>query len=112
MKKALLILVVMVVTVCSFVSAMAKGDRLEQIKEKGYIEFCTEPYWAPNEFIDPNKTGDEQYVGSDIELAKLIADTIGVELKLKDSPLIIGNSVETVACFLSSNPASAIRISG
>ncbi len=82
MKKALLILVVMVVTVCAFVPAMAKGDRLEQIKEKGYIEFCTEPYWAPNEFIDPNKTGDEQYVGSDIELAKLIADTIGVELKL------------------------------
>ncbi len=81
MKKALLIFVVMVLTVCAFASVQAK-DRLEQIKEKGYIEFCTEPYWAPNEFIDPNKTGDEQYVGCDIELAKLIAEKIGVELKI------------------------------
>ena len=76
-----MILVVMVITVCAFVPAMAK-DRLEQIKEKGYIEFCTEPYWAPNEFIDPGKTGDEQYVGSDIELAKMIAEKLGVELKI------------------------------
>ena len=82
MKKALLIFVVMVLTVCAFTSVQAKGDRLEQIKEKGYIEFCTEPYWAPNEFIDPNKTGDEQYVGSDIELAKLIAEKLGVALKI------------------------------
>ena len=82
MKKALLIIVVMVLTVCAFASVQAKGDRLEQIKEKGYIEFCTEPYWAPNEFIDPNKTGDEQYIGCDIELAKLIAEKIGVELKI------------------------------
>ncbi len=82
MKKMLFVLVVMALTVCAFVPAMAKGDRLEQIKEKGYIEFCTEPYWAPNEFIDPNKTGDEQYVGSDIELANLIADRLGVALKI------------------------------
>ena len=82
MKKALLIFVVMVLTVCAFTSVQAKGDRLEQIQSKGYIEFCTEPYWAPNEFIDPNKTGDEQYVGSDIELAKLIAEKLGVDLKI------------------------------
>ena len=82
MKKLLSILIAAVVMLTVVVPALAKADRLEQIKEKGYIEFCTEPYWAPNEFIDPNKTGDEQYVGSDIELAKLIADTIGVELKL------------------------------
>ncbi len=57
-------------------------DRLAQIKEKGYIEMATEPYWAPNEFIDSTKSGDEQYVGLDIELGKAIADKIGVELKL------------------------------
>ena len=33
-------------------------DRLAQIKEKGYIEMATEPYWAPNEFIDSSKSGD------------------------------------------------------
>lgn len=42
----------------------------------------TEPYFAPNEFIDPTKSGSEQYVGSDIELAKYIADKLGVELKI------------------------------
>jgi len=74
--------VLVLLTVFALIPAQAKGDRLEQIKEKGYIEFCTEPYWAPNEFIDPNKTGDEQYVGCDIELAKLIAEKIGVDLKI------------------------------
>ncbi len=36
-------------------------DHLDRIKEKDYIEFVTEPYWAPNEFIDPTKSGDEQH---------------------------------------------------
>lgn len=57
-------------------------DRLAKIKEKGYIEMATEPYWAPNEFIDSSKSGDEQYVGMDIELGKAIAEKIGVELKI------------------------------
>ena len=82
MKKMLSVIIVAVLMMAVVVPAMAKADRLEQIKEKGYIEFCTEPYWAPNEFIDPTKTGDEQYVGTDIELAKLIAEKIGVDLKI------------------------------
>lgn len=57
-------------------------NRLEEIKQRGYIEVATEPYFAPNEFIDPTKEGEEQYVGADIELAKAIADEIGVELKI------------------------------
>lgn len=59
-----------------------KKNRLEQILERGYLEVATEPYFAPNEFIDPSKQGDEQYVGSDIELAHLIADELGVELRI------------------------------
>lgn len=58
------------------------NDRLAQIKEKGYIELCTEPYFAPFEYIDPTKTGDEQYQGMDLEVAKYIADKIGVDLKI------------------------------
>jgi len=41
-----------------------------------------EPYFAPFEFIDPSKEGQEQYVGSDVELAKYIADKFGVELRI------------------------------
>ena len=43
---------------------------------------ATEPYFAPNEFIDPTKTGDEMYVGSDIEFAKYIGEKLGVEVKI------------------------------
>ena len=57
-------------------------NRLEEIKARGYIEVCTEPYFAPNEFIDSSKTGQDQYVGYDMELAKYIADDIGVELRI------------------------------
>ncbi|MCI2059224.1 MAG: transporter substrate-binding domain-containing protein [Oscillibacter sp.] len=58
------------------------SDRLDQIKERGCLEVATEPYFAPYEFIDASKTGDEQYQGCDILLAQYIADKIGVKLKI------------------------------
>ena len=63
-------------------SSKAKDDLLAEIKAQGYIELCTEPYFAPYEFVDPSKTGDDQYVGVDIEIAKYIAEKIGVELRI------------------------------
>ncbi len=85
MKKVLSILMgamllFSLLTACD--SSSASNDRLEAIKKAGVLEVCTEPYFAPNEFIDPTKNGDEQYVGLDIEIAKYIADKIGVELKI------------------------------
>ena len=82
MKKILALVLAMMILACTSCGAAAPKDRLAQIKEKGYIEMTTEPYWAPNEFIDPTKSGDEQYVGVDIELGKAIAEKIGVELKI------------------------------
>ena len=58
------------------------GNRLEEIKARGVMTVATEPYFAPNEFIDPTKTGQDQYVGADIELAKYIAEKMGVELEI------------------------------
>ena len=85
MKKVFAIVMAAVMmlgcTACGSKEEEAK-DRLAQIKEKGYIEFCTEPYFAPYGFIDPTKTGDDQYQGMDIEIAKYIADKIGVDLKI------------------------------
>ena len=60
----------------------APANRLEEIKARGVLTVATEPYFVPNEFIDPTKTGAEQYVGSDMELAKLIAERMGVELEI------------------------------
>lgn len=58
-------------------------NRLEEIYQKGELVVVTSPDFPPNEFIDLNKSGNEQYVGSDIELAKYIAKELGVELKLE-----------------------------
>ena len=83
MKKLVCILMAVVMLMsCVACGGGEAKDRLEQIKEKGYIEVCTEPYFAPYEFIDPSKSGDDKYVGMDIEIAKYIAQKIGVELKI------------------------------
>ncbi len=83
MKKILaLALILLVVLSCAACGSGGEKDLLTEIKEQGYIELCTEPYFAPNEFIDPTKSGDEQYVGMDIEIARYIADKIGVELRV------------------------------
>ena len=58
------------------------GSRLDQIKAAGKMTVATEPYFAPQEFIDPSKEGQEQYVGADIEFAHLIADKIGVDVEI------------------------------
>ena len=58
------------------------ANRLEEIKARGVLTVATEPYFAPNEFIDPSKEGDAKYVGADIELAQYIADKLGVELQI------------------------------
>ena len=65
------------VTACGGSKNGETKDRLAQIKEKGYIELCTEPYFAPYEYVDPNKSGEDQYQGMDIEVARYIADKIG-----------------------------------
>ena len=82
MKKLVCLLMAMVMVMSCVACGGKTEDRLEKIKEQGYIELCTEPYFAPYEFIDPSKTGDAQYVGIDIEIAKYIAQKIGVELKI------------------------------
>jgi ABC-type amino acid transport/signal transduction systems, periplasmic component/domain len=59
-----------------------KKNRLDEIKARGYIEVATEPAFAPYEFIDPTKNGDDKYVGSDMKLSQLIADKLGVKLHI------------------------------
>ena len=90
MKKSMLFLAVILIIGTLFAGcsgensekAAEPANRLEAIIQRGYIEVATEPYFAPFEFIDPAKQGTEQYVGSDMELAKYIAEKLGVELKV------------------------------
>lgn len=62
--------------------AAASDDRLEAIKAAGKITMATSPDFAPYEFEDISG-GKTEYVGADIELAKYIADKIGVELEVQ-----------------------------
>ena len=65
------------------IPAQAEG-RLGQIMETGVLRVATEPYYPPQEFIDPSKTGQDRYVGADMELARLIAQKMGVELQIME----------------------------
>ena len=55
---------------------------LARIREAGVLRVALEPYYPPQEFIDESLPRGEQIVGADIELARLIAEKMGVELAL------------------------------
>ena len=46
----------------------------------GKLTVATSPDFAPMEFMDPTKEGQDQYVGFDLTLAKYVADSMGLEL--------------------------------
>lgn len=49
----------------------------------GQLTVATSPDFAPMEFVDLSRSGDEQYVGFDILLAKDIANKLNKELVIK-----------------------------
>jgi len=55
---------------------------LADIREAGVLRVATEPYFPPQEFIDPDLSGQDSYVGPDMELARLIAQRMGVALEI------------------------------
>ena len=59
------------------------SNALEQIKADGVLSVALSPDFAPMEFVDSSKSGQEQYVGFDVTLAKYIADYIGVDLVIE-----------------------------
>ncbi|WP_207871639.1 polar amino acid transport system substrate-binding protein [Enterococcus sp. DIV2402] len=59
------------------------NDKLAQIKDKGKLVIGTSPDFPPYEFYILNDKNEKEIVGSDIALAKAVADEIGVELEIK-----------------------------
>ncbi len=53
------------------------------IETDGELTVATSPDFAPMEFVDTSREGDDQYVGFDILLAKYIANSLGKELVIK-----------------------------
>jgi len=73
------ILAVSVLSGCSSSST----DELTQIKKTGKITMATSPDFAPQEFMDVSKSGQDAIVGADIELGKYIAQQLGVQLEIQ-----------------------------
>lgn len=48
----------------------------------GVLTVATSPDFAPMEFVDPGKQGQDMYVGFDISLAKFLAQYMGLELQI------------------------------
>ena len=46
----------------------------------GKLTVAISPDFAPMEFVDPTKTGQDMYVGFDVTLSKHIAESLGLEL--------------------------------
>ena len=64
-------------------ASAASNGVLDEIKASGELHITLSPDFAPMEFIDSSKDGQEQYVGLDVFLAKYIADYIGVKLVIE-----------------------------
>ncbi|MBQ6596265.1 MAG: transporter substrate-binding domain-containing protein [Lentisphaeria bacterium] len=58
------------------------GGRLAKIRDSGRLTVATEPFFPPQEFIDDSQEGQARFVGADMELARLIAERMGVALEI------------------------------
>jgi polar amino acid transport system substrate-binding protein len=79
MKKILFLSVVLLLVFLGGCTQTKEIDSLEKVKENGYIILGLDDTFAPMGFRDQN--GD--IVGFDIDLAKAVADKLGVELRLQ-----------------------------
>ncbi len=59
----------------------ASGDHLARVKAAGKITVATEGVWAPFTYHDANT---DELVGFDVEVAKAIAEKLGVEAEFKE----------------------------
>jgi len=81
MKKFIAML--MALTIMLSLAACGAGsdgdDELKTVTE-GKLTVALSPDFAPMEFVDPTKEGQDMYVGFDVTLAKFIAEELGLEL--------------------------------
>ena len=71
-------------TAAAGTDAAAETTAAAEIKTvtPGVLTVATSPDFAPMEFTDPTKQGQDMYVGFDITLAKYIAEYLGLELQI------------------------------
>lgn len=95
MKKLLVVLlsVLMLVSLAACGSKKAEEPVVDDtpvadenplnLVEPGKLTVSMSTDYQPMEFVDTTKTGQDMFVGSDVELCKYIADVLGLELVIK-----------------------------
>ena len=92
------------------------GGVLARIRDRGVLRVATEPYYAPQEYIDPDFDGQDKYRGADMELARLIAERMGVELQIVPMeftdvlPAVANDECDLAVSALSFTPARAATV--
>ncbi len=76
MKKALAMTLVLLLSLSLFAGCKTSGD------DTNVLKVAISPDFAPMEFVDPSKTGQDKYVGFDVSLAKYIAQELGMTLEI------------------------------
>lgn len=97
MKKAAAICVTLTTVFCLTAGVTCMADdqtALERVLEKGKLVVATDAAWAPFEYME-----GEDVVGVDLDLAKDIADGLGVELE------IINVSFDSLSLYLENKEA-------
>ena len=92
MKKILALVLALMISLCS---TAALADKLEDVLAAGKVVVATDAAWAPFEYIGANG----EVTGSDIELAKYIAEQLGVELE------IINVAFDSISTYLTTDEA-------
>ncbi len=82
MKKTIAIVMAAAMAMTAM-TGCSSSSKLDAIKKAGVIKMATSPDFAPMEFENIGPDGNKEYVGSDIELGKYIAEKMGVTLQIE-----------------------------
>ena len=80
MKKLIAALLALILILS--LTALAEGDLLEEIKNRGSLVIATEGAWSPWTYHDES----DQLVGFDVEVARAVAEKLGVEADFVECP--------------------------
>ena len=107
MKKIIALVLMTAMLLCAFASCGAKGKTLAQVKEAGKLTIATSPDFPPFESLEGNEV-----VGIEVDIMKLIAKELGVELEIIEmdfDSVLLGVQSAKYDCGMSGITASEDR---
>ena len=109
MKKIIVMLLVLALAVVSLSGCGKKTGLLNTVKERGYLIVGTEGTWSPYTYHND----DNELVGFEVEVAKYIADYMGVDIQFTETAwssifaALDAGQIDTVANSVSYNEERA-----